>query len=274
MANFTNRIALAAACLAAITALPAQTLKPEALSAYACYLQSAETRMAARTAFLVTDANPAQKDSLVRGKNVLTTPGNGSNPQKAPGALIYDWVGTIFIPGATVQRTVRMLQDYDHRASYFPEVIASSKLFCRTGETRFGFTMRLKEPVVADVDNDVIWERLDDRRWRCRSYSGEVREIGKPKGYVHRLTSYWRFLETAEGVFVEGQAITLGGEFGAFMRTLGSLVGSSPEKSLRKTLNSMRETLGSTREFAPPPAGVPACGQLPSATGCTLQSNR
>src|SRR5690242_16622365 len=148
MANFTTRVAQAAACLAAIMAIPAQTLKPEALSAYACYLQSAEGRIHTRAAFLVTDANPSQKDSLVRGKNILTVPGNGTNPQKLPGAMVYDWIGTVFVPGATLQRTVRMLQDYDHRADYFPDVIASSKALCRAGDHRFGFTMRLKEPVV------------------------------------------------------------------------------------------------------------------------------
>jgi hypothetical protein len=165
-----------------------------------------------------------------------------------------------------------MLQDYDHRAEYFADVIASSRLFCSTGGSRFGFRMRLKEPVVADTDNDVVWERVDDRRWRCRSYSGEVQEIGKPKGYLQRLNSYWRFAETADGVFVEGETITLSGEVGSILRALGSLAGISAEKSLRRTLTSIRDTVSSTREFAAPAAGLPACQQPPRLPACKPES--
>lgn len=274
MAELKLLPAFAAALFAAAAALPAQQLKPESLSAYACYVQSAESRMAARASFLTIDANPAQAQNLTRGDRITTVPGNGANPHKITGAMIYDWVGTIFIPRATVARTIRMLQDYDHRATYFADVVASSKLQCRTGDNRFGFTMRIKEPTVADSENDVVWERLDAKRWKCRSYSGDVREIGKQHGYLYRLNSYWRFVETDAGVFVEGETITLSGEFGSFMRALGSLAGINPEKSLRKTLTSMRETVMSSREFAAPPAGLPDCGEPVRIEGCKQSTSR
>ena len=271
MAYWKEFAVIAAACAAA---LPAQTPKPETLAAFGCYVQSAEARMASRKTFLAIEATPAEAQSLARGTKIVTTPGNGSNPHKIQGAMIYDWIGTVFIPRATAERIVRMLQDYDHRAEYFADVVATSKLLCRTGESRFGFTMRIKEPTVADSENDVVWERLDPRRWKCRSYSGDVREIGKQHGYLHRLNSYWRFLETADGVFVEGETITLSGEFGSVMRALGSLAGISPEKSLKKTLGSMREAVHSTRDFALPPAGLPSCGETPRLPGCATESRR
>jgi hypothetical protein len=271
MANFTALGTLPAA-LAIVSVMQAQSPKTERLSAYACYVQSAESRMSARATFLLVDAEPARIRELVREKKVFTAPGNTTNPQKVPGAMIFDWVGTLFIPGASVQRTVRMLQDYDHRSEYFPDVIVSSKLFCASGTSRFGFRMRIKEPTVAETDNDVVWERVDARRWRCRSYSGDVLEIGKQRGYLYRLNSYWRFAETGEGVFVEGQTITLSGEFGSFMRALGSLAGISPEKSLRRTLNSMRDTILSNRDFALPAAGLPECGAEVRVEGCKPES--
>ena len=255
--------------------LTGQSLKPQTVAEFENYVQQAECRMAARKAFLVADADRALLDQVARSATVQTVLGNGPNPHKISGAMIYDWIGTVFIPGATVDRTVRMLQDYDHRAQYFSEVIASSKLLCRSAEDRFGFTMRLKEPAVIDSDNDVVWEKVDAQRWRCRSYSTKVTEIGKQHGYILRLYSYWRFAETGKGVIAEGQTITLSGEFGSFMRTLGSLAGINPEKSLKKSLGSMRETL--TRpgmEFALPPAGLPSCGEPVRVTGCALQSSR
>jgi hypothetical protein len=272
MANSTALVGSVTAILAAAAALQAQMPKPDTLSAYACYVQSAESRMAARTTFLLVDGEPASLRGLVRDRRILTTPGNPANPQKITGGMIFDWIGTVFIPGASVERTVRMLQDYDHRADYFPDVIASSRLFCAVGSSRFGFRMRIKEPVVADSDNDVFWEQVDARHWRCRSYSGDVQEVGKPKGYLHRLNSYWRFAETNDGVFVEGETVTLSNEFGSVMRALGSLAGVSPEKSLRRTLLSLRDTVLSKREFAPPAAGLPACAEPTRPSVCKTES--
>jgi hypothetical protein len=271
MANSTAFGAVSAV-LAVAAALQAQTPKPETLSAYACYVQSAESRMAARKTFLLLDSDQPRLTALVREKKIFTVPGNPVNPQKVGGGMVFDWVGTVFIPDASLERAIRMLQDYDHRAEYFPEVVTSSRLYCRLGPDRFGFRMRIKEPVVAEMDNDVVWERVDEHRWRCRSYSGEVQEIGKPKNYLHRLYSYWRFYETEAGVFVEGETITLSGEFGSVMRAFGSLAGISPEKSLRRTLTSMRESVQAKREFALPPEGVAACRQPSQPLACKPES--
>jgi hypothetical protein len=272
MANSTA-LGTVTAILAVAAALQAQTPKPETLSAYACYVQTAESRMAARKTFLVIDGEPANLRAVVRDRKILTVAGNATNPQRVVNGMIFDWLGTVLIPGASVQRVIRMLQDYDHRADYFPEVIASSRLFCSVGTDRFGFRMRIKEPVVADSDNDVVWEKVDDHRWRCRSYSGDVQEVGKPKGYLHRLNSYWRFFETADGVLVEGETITLSNEFGSFMRALGSIAGVSPEKSLRRSLTDMRDTVVSKREFASPAAGLPVCPEPVRLPACKPESD-
>jgi len=274
MAKAWFLVAVAAAWLAAVPArLLGQQLKPETVQGFECYVRAAEDRMAARKVFLIADADPGMMHTLVSSQNVQTVPGNGENPHKIAGAMIYDWIGTVFIPGASAARTVRMLQDYDHRAQYFPEIISTSKLLCRSGENRFGFSMRLKEPAVIDSENDVVWERVDARTWRCRSYSTAVREIGKQHGYLLRLNSYWRFAETDRGVLVEGQTITLSGEFGSLMRTLGSLAGINPEKSLRRTLISMRTSLQKPGlEFFTAPADPPVCGEPVRAPGCALEA--
>jgi hypothetical protein len=241
-------------------ALPAQTLKPQTVQEFQAYVQSAESRINARKTFLVVDADPASLQQLMRAKDIQTVLGNGPNPHKITDGMVYDWIGTVFIAGATLDRTVRMLQDYDHRTQYFPDVISQSKLLCRTGENRFGFAMRLKTPAVIDVESDVTWEKVDPHRWRCSSYSTKVQEIGKQHGYLNGMDSFWRFYEAEKGVFVEGHTITLSGEFSSFMRTLGSLVGHDPEKSLKKSLASMRESLQKPgAEFAKPPEGKPVC---------------
>ena len=249
--------------LAASVGVRAQQLKPEAVHGFECYIQSAEARMDSRAQFLIADSNQAFNDQLVRGRKVQTVLGTGPNPHAVPGGQLYDWVGGVFIPGVDIERTLRMLQDYDHRAQYFPEILSSSKLQCRTGDNHFGFIMQMKEPAVIETQNDVVWEKVDAKRWRCRSYSTGVREIGKNHGYLHKLYSYWRFVETDKGVYVESETITLSSEFGAFTRALGSmLMGINPEKSLKKTLESMRESVSNkSLQFALPPTSVPACGE-------------
>jgi hypothetical protein len=255
--------------------LAAQSPKPETVQAYQCYVESAEARMRTAERFMTVDSNPALEEQLVRGHKILTFLGNGPNPHKVPGGMLYDWIGAIFIPGTTVDRTVRMLQDYDHRAQYFSEIMSASKLLCRQGEGRFGFSMTLKEPSVVETENDVTWERLDGQRWICRSYSTKVHEIGKQHNYLVRLNSYWRFRETPKGVVVQGQTITLSGEFGSLMRTLGSLAGINPEKSLKKSLELMRETMTKPNmEFALPPAGLPDCGAPYSTPACPTSAAR
>lgn len=253
---------LVALSVCAPAGLRAQELKPETAHAFDCYVQSAEARLYARKTFLAADADAALNERLVRGHRVETFPANGPNPHKLPAAHLYDWIGSVFIPGGTAYRTIRLLQDYDHRAQYFPDMVSDSKLACRTDESHFQYSMQLKEAVRIEVQSDVVWERVDQRRWRCRSYATSLREIGSNHGYLLRLYSYWRVAEVEKGVYVEGESISLSAEFSAMARALGSvLLGLSPEKALRHSLASIREqVLNQKLQFAGPPAGLPACG--------------
>ncbi len=273
----TSRFALAVlSCCTLSGGLRGQSqLKPQTLSDFECYVQSAEARMAARKTFLLAEADPAVDNQVVRGRKIHTVSVAGSNPRKITGAMLYDWIGTVFIEGATLDRTMRMLQDYSHRPQYFSDVVADSKLLCRTGETRFGYSQRLKEPAIIDSENDVLWERVDPHRWRCRSYSTKVKEQ-KEKGYLLRLYAYWRVAEADKGVYVEGEVIELSGEFNSVSRAFGSMfMGISPEKSLRRTLTSMRDTLLKPGlQFSAAPAGVPECGEMYKPQSCTATTSR
>ena len=250
--------------------LGAQTAKPEIAPSFDCYVQSAETRMEARKPFLLADADAPLHQQLVRGQKIRTLEAEGPNPHKLPGGQLYDLIGAVFIPGTTLDRLVAMLQDYDHRAQYFPETISASKLLCLSGNNHFQYSMRMKEPAIIDVTSDVAWERLDAHRWRCRSVSIQVAEAGKEHGYLRRLNSYWRFVETSEGVFVESETITLSDEFSGITRFVGAAMGISPEKSLRHSLTSMRESVLKPGLQVPKlPEGLPRCPASPSSAACS-----
>src|SRR5262245_57024135 len=259
------------ACVAIPAWISAGTPKPETQREFECYVQSAEARMEARKAFVLADADASLNKQLTAEKRIVTVAPNGPNPHKIPGGHLYDWIGASFIPGARLDQLVAMLQDYDHRAQYFPETISTSKLLCRSGKDHFRYTMRMKEPAVIDVESDVVWERMDAQRWRCRSYSTKTTEVGKDHGYLRQLYSYWRFVQVDKGVFVEAETITLSDEFGGMSRALGSmLMGINPEKSLKHSLEAMRESVLKPGLAIPPlPEGLPACGAAAARpSGC------
>ena len=264
-------MALVICCCAMPAGTPDGRLKPETVNAFNCYVQSAEARMDARKAFLVADSDSALNQQLVLGRRIQTVAPEGANPHKLAGGQLYDWIASEFIPGASLDRLVLMLQDYDHRPLYFPETISTSKLLCRTGKDRFRYSMRLKEPAVIDVESDVVWERVDPHRWRCRSLSTAVSEVGKDHGYLRRLYSYWRFAEADKGVYVEGETITLSDEFGSMARTFGSmLMGINPEKSLKHSLEAMRESvLKPGLQIPALREGLPECGEPVRPGECT-----
>src|ERR1017187_2293752 len=136
--KFAIAIAL---CLLFPARLYAQPLKPETAQAFDCYVQAAEARMEARKAFVLADTDNALNEQIVRGQKIRTIEANGPNPHKLPGGQLYDWIGASFIPGTTLERLLAMLQDYGHRARYFPETISDSKLLCLTGTERFQYSM-------------------------------------------------------------------------------------------------------------------------------------
>jgi hypothetical protein len=250
-------------CLLFPGGLCAQQLKPETAQAFDCYVQAAEARMNAR-----------QPLSPAEGEKARTIEANGPNPHKLPGGQLYDWIGAIFIPGTTLDRLIPLLQDYEHRAQYFPETISTSKLLCLSGTDHFQYSMRMKEPAVLDVTSDVVWQRVDAHHWRCRSLSTNVAEVGKDHGYLRRLNSYWRFTDTGKGVFVEAETISVSDEFSAMTRMLGSaLMGINPEKSLKHSMMSMRESaLKLGPEVPKLPAGLPACGEPVPRAACAAGS--
>ena len=263
---FAHLLALQAVAPRAVCQQP---LKPQTARDFECYIQSAEARMEARKAFLLADSDGALNEQLVRGQKIMTVPGSGPNPHKITGGQLYDWIGTVFVPGGKADRTVRMLQDYDHRTQYLGEIVSSSKLLCRKGDGHFAYAMRLKEPAVIDTENDVVWTQVDPQRWRCRSYSTKMQEVGKDRRYVQRVYSYWRVAQADKGVYIEAEYITLSGEFGSFMRAIGSMMGINPEKTLKRTLTLLREAdLKPGLEFAAPATGVPECGEPFRPAGC------
>src|SRR5437763_1035595 len=168
--------------------LPAATsaeLKPATVQAFDNYIRAAEARLDKQrdsARFLWVDGTPVRKDHVRKG-DVVSEPWTGNGDIEIKDGLIHDWVGAVFIPGATLAKTLALVQDYDnHKNVYKPEVI-DSKLVSRR-DNHFKIYLRLLKrkiiTVVLDSDHDVHYRALDRARWVCRSYTTRIAEVEYP----------------------------------------------------------------------------------------------
>jgi hypothetical protein len=210
-------------------AQPAATtqLKSRTVEAFEDYIRAAETRVQQRVkgpAFLWAD-DSAERSRQIRQGQVMAVSLTGKNPQSVPDGLVHDWIGAVFIPGATLEKTLAMVEDYNsHKNIYKPEMI-DSKLLSRSGNDFKIYLRLLKKKVITVVLNteyDVRYSSIDRTRAHSRSYSTKIAEVenagkrnerelppGNDHGFLWRLYSYWRFQERDGGVWVECQAISL-----------------------------------------------------------------
>ena len=231
----------------------AAELKPATLQTYAQYIRAAETRMDESIKsgmFLWTDRSPDRRKQ-VRAGQIVIEPWAGTAITEVPDGLIHDWIGAVFIPGATLAGTLTLVQDYDeHKKYYKPEVI-DSRLVSRQGNEFKVYYRLLKKKVITvvlDSDHDVRYYPLDARREYSRSHATRIVEVGKPPGEGHgflwRLDSYWRFEERDGGTYVECEAVSLSRDV---PRGLGWLiepiVRNLPRESLANTLRATRDAL-------------------------------
>ena len=261
--------AAALVCLLALAGKAGATdLKLEAVQEFDRYIHLTEERMERELqpggTFLWADGLPGarrteahaelQQGDVVTGR--LSTR-DSVGPFHTRGAMIHHWVGTVFVPGASLEQVVTLLHDYDHHTIYFSPEVTKSKLLERTGDD-FKVYLRLTQKriitVVLDTEYEVHYQRLDAARAQSRSYSTRIAEIkhsgepneramppGNDDGFMWRLYSYWRFSEADRGVYVQCEAISLTRDIPTGLNWLiGPFIESVPRESLEFTLRSTR----------------------------------
>jgi hypothetical protein len=253
----------------------AAELQRQTAAAFDRYTRATEARLA-KTAtrdgpFLFIDARPANRAeayaALGQGR-VLVEPVNadeGGRPIEAPYGLIHDWVGLVFIPGATLERTLAVIQDYDNEENIYAPEVRRSKLLKHEGDYFEVYLQLYKETIVTVVlngDFDIRYERLSASRAISRTSStrlAEVADLGQPgehelpvdggHGSLWRLHNYWRYEERGGGVYVQPESIGLSRNvpFG-FGWLVNPLLRSIPRRTLEALLTRTRiAVLGQSR---------------------------
>jgi ABC-type Fe2+-enterobactin transport system substrate-binding protein len=95
----------------------AAELQPDTLTAWTTYLQQADShtqeRASGRLPFLWMDESPDHAARVRRGE-VAVASVVGHDSASVARDLIHDWIGTIFVPGPTIDRVWMVVHDCDN----------------------------------------------------------------------------------------------------------------------------------------------------------------
>lgn len=255
-------------CLTAPSTAGATELKPEAVQGFDQYVRLTESRLKSELApggaFLWVDGLPEPRRSEVfarlQGGEVISEKLETTDPSGhsfTPGALIHHWVGTIFIPGASLAQVLAVVQDYDRHSEYYKPDVAQSKKVEQSGDDlKVHYRLRKKKiiTIILDADYDVHRHFIDAAHAYSNSLSTRIAQVenagqpneremtpGKDGGYLWRLNSYWRYFDSGRGVYVQCEAVSLTRDIPAAVNWLvGGFIQSVPKDSLQFTLSSTR----------------------------------
>jgi hypothetical protein len=197
-----------------------------------------------------------------------------------PNGLIHHWIALGFIPNTTLQQVLALLQDYDHHEVIYKPDVLRSKLLITEGN-RFKVYMRLHQKAVItavfNAEFNVSYFPLDENRVYRRSYSTRIAEvenpdrsnerekpIGKDRGFLWRLYSYWRFQEKDGGVYVQLESVALSRSVPALLAwVVNPLLKSIPREYLSRLLTSTRLAI-TNKSVASSFGTFPSMKQLPT----------
>jgi hypothetical protein len=211
------------------------SLRAATVDAFGKYLAKTEADNAAslrQGPFLWVDGLPAKERdesiSKVKGGEVemrrLSVDANGKN-LNVPDGMIHDWEGVIFVPGVKIDDVLKILQDYNHQATYYAPDVERARIESRNGE-QFRVFLRFRRhkvvTVVLDTEHNVTYFRDSPLREHSRSSAIRIAQVDNPgssnerertpgedDGFLWRMETWWRLEERDGGVYVQNQAVTL-----------------------------------------------------------------
>ena len=249
----------------------AEDLKPKTNDAFNRYVQLTEAQidseLARREPFLWIGSLPeSRREAVYRelhdGKVVIERLEtlDGGNKIDVPGGLIHHWIGTIFVPGATLAQVVAFEQDYDNQLQYFQPDVMRSKILQHNGSD-FVVDIRFHKKkiitTVLDTTHVVHYQPVNATHEWSRSHTTRIQEVedagepheklkreGRDNGFLWRMNTYWRFEEKDGGTYIESQSVSLTRDIPTGLGwMIGPYVNSVPRESLTFTLDRTRSAI-------------------------------
>lgn len=185
---------------------------------------------------------------------------DGGKRIACPGGMIHHWIGTAFIPGATLAQTLALVEDYNHHQEYYAPDVMRSKILRHNGDDFLVNLRFYKHKVitsVVDTDHEVHYSLIDATHAASRSHTTRVQQVenagkadehllpvGHDDGFLWRMNTFWRFEEKDGGTYVECQTVSLTRDIPTGLGWLiGGYVNSVPRESLTFTLATTRSAI-------------------------------
>lgn len=266
------RILPVLAAMAMIACPPASAEEPSAaaVAGFNSYVSNAEARLAhqhsSTAGFVAADAQTLAR--LRRGQVAIEklTPAGVD----LPGAMLHDWRGTAFVPGATAADFDRLMRNFGAYPSvYAPQVISARVLAQEGGHYQVVMRVRQKHviTVVMDTAYDVTFGELDPTHGFSTSRSTRIAEIdgagtshehplsaAEEHGFLWRLNTYWSCEERDGGLYMQIESISLTRAIPTGLGwAIGPFVESVPRESLEFTLRATATALRARRLVPPVP---------------------
>jgi hypothetical protein len=242
----------------------ANELMPETVKAWDQYVQSVNAQFRERVNrdghLLRVEEAPDRLATLMQGQ-ILAEPVAGNGHEKVPHGLIHDWYGAVFVPGATVQDVLFVLDDYDRYQEFYRPTVIDSKLLERTEDNEKFSMLMLSKVLFVTVALDAQYEShltcLDEKRCYIVSHSvrtQQIKDYGRSNertlppdegdGYLWRLYGITSFEERDGGVLIENESIGLSRDIPASVRWLvNPIVNRLPRNSMTTGLRQTRDAI-------------------------------
>ena len=248
-------VAVALAALSPARVRPEES--PAAKAAFNAYVQGVEARLKQEHASAGSILAPVDTARLRGGDFILEdlTPAN----KKLDGALLHDWRGTAFVPGAKPADFDRVMKDFAAFPKYFAPQILQTRVLSHDGD-HYVLTMRVRQKhiitAVLDMDYDTTFARADDGGYSI-SRSTRVVEIDSPgtpqerplppdkdHGFLWQINNYWTYEERDGGLYIQVESVSLSHSIPAGVGwAIGPFIKSVPRESLEFTLRAASQAM-------------------------------
>lgn len=183
-------------------------------------------------------------------------------PVPCPSGIIHHWVGLVFLPGATLDDVLGMLEDYDKHSIYYAPDVERSKIESRDDD-HFRVFLRFRRhkviTVVLNTEHDIHYFHDGLTRAHSRSSAVRIAEVenagkseehekkpGDDGGFLWGMETWWRMEERDGGVYVQSEVASLTRDIPAVLSwMIKPFVTSIPKETLTATLEATRKAVQS-----------------------------
>jgi hypothetical protein len=237
-------------------------LEPETIDGWNAYVAATERRRAderhdSRRFFATEFQGGAAGDlAAALGGAPIARPAEDGAAVDVPSGLVHHWIGTVFVPGTTVDRVISSLRTDPPARS---EDVLQSAILSRSSDGLVVF-LRLRRSrfvtVVYNTEHAVTLRRLTAGTAESWSRSLRIAEVADPgtpqehelpvgadRGFLWRLNAYWRYRDVPGGVLAECESITLSRRVPYVLRLVaGPLIDGAARESMERTLAAFRDS--------------------------------